>query len=178
MRVVKNWLCVCAVLLFSLLGVTSSFASESEDAVKVAIIGKLAKFVSGNTSSDQRFTIAVLNNPFGKLPDKFLQHKTIHNHPVSIQYIQSLDQLHSAQILYIPKMKHTALLALLQTLRGKNILTISDSHGFAQLGGMIQLYRKAQNMRLKINLQAVQQAGLHIRSSLLKIAEIVKGDVL
>lgn len=178
MRLVNKWLYGCGVLLFLLPSVTSCYASESEDSVKVAIIGKLAKFVSGNTPAGQRFTIAVLNNPFGTLPDKILQHKTIHEYAVNIRYIQTMDDLQAPQILYVPKMSHTAMQALLQTVRGKKILTISDSHGFAQLGGMIQLYRKAQNMRLKINLQAAQQAGLTIRSSLLNIADIVEGDTL
>jgi hypothetical protein len=166
------------ILLFLLSGVVTAYASESEDTVKVAIIGKLAKFVSGNTSSNNRFTIAVLNNPFGTLPYKIFQRKMIHKHPVAIHYIQSLKELKDAQILYIPKMNHSAMKKLLQTVRGKKILTISDSRGFAQRGGMIQLYRKAQNMRLKINLHAAQQAGLRIRSSLLKIADIVEGDML
>ncbi|MDQ6979730.1 MAG: YfiR family protein [Mariprofundaceae bacterium] len=178
MHFVNKWLCSCTVLLFLLSGAATSYATESEDSVKVAIIGKLAKFVSGNTPSDHHFTIAVLNNPFGTLPDKILQRKMIHKYPVNIRYIQSLKQLKNAQVLYVPKMNHRAMKKLLQTVRGKKVLTISDSRGFAQRGGMIQLYRKAQNMRLKINLHAAQQAGLRIRSSLLKIADIVEGDVL
>ena len=128
-------------------------AFESEDELKVAIIGKLAKFVSGNQLKDQFFTIALLNNPFGEWPDKILQQKKIRKHAVKVTYIKSLNELHGAQILFIPNLRLESIQKIIQSTHGKNILTISDSRGFAESGGMIQMHKVAQKIKLKINLK-------------------------
>jgi len=151
-------------------------AFESEDELKVAIIGKLAKFVSGNQSEDQFFTITILNNPFGELPEKVLQQKEIHHQSVKINHIKSLRELHAVQVLFVPNMRLESLQKIIQSMHGKQILTISDSRGFAESGGMIQMYKVSQKIKLKINLKAAQDAGLSIRSSLLRIAQVIGKD--
>ncbi|MDQ6975884.1 MAG: YfiR family protein [Mariprofundaceae bacterium] len=165
------------IIMLNLLCIGQVDAYESEDVLKVSIIAKLAKFVSGNDSAGvQSFTIAILNNPFGGLPDRLLTGKRIHNHPVIVQHIDSLKKLGDAQILFIPRMSPSKMQDVLLAMNKKHILTISDSRGFAQLGGMIQMYTASRRLKLKINLDVARQAGLRIRSSLLKIAEIVKEE--
>jgi hypothetical protein len=56
---------------------------------------------------------------------------------------------------------------------GKAILTVSDSEGFAQQGGMIELAHWGTRIHVLINLQNVTASGLKASSKLLQIATIV-----
>lgn len=59
-------------------------------------------------------------------------------------------------------------------LRGAPLLSVSDQTGFAQGGGMIEMFLRDDKVRMRINLGAVRSAGLHLSSKLLRLAEIVE----
>jgi hypothetical protein len=62
---------------------------------------------------------------------------------------------------------------MLDSTRTKPILTVSELPGFAESGGMIELYQMDDRIRFKVNLQSIREAGLELSSSLLKLAVIV-----
>ena len=49
---------------------------------------------------------------------------------------------------------------------------MSDIEGFAELGGMIELFTEKSKVRMRINLEAVKAANLKISSKLLRVAEV------
>lgn len=53
-------------------------------------------------------------------------------------------------------------------------LTVSDAHGFAHHGGMIELYFQDDRLRFIINLDNARLAGLKMSSSLLALASRVE----
>jgi hypothetical protein len=55
------------------------------------------------------------------------------------------------------------------------ILTVGEDEPFAQNGGIIRFVLKNGNVRLAIDLNAAQKAGLTISSKLLAVADVVKG---
>ena len=65
---------------------------------------------------------------------------------------------------------------LLDAVRGRPILTVSDAPGFAQVGGMIELFLEEGRMRFAVNVDAAQQAHVRLSSRLLGLARIVHGD--
>lgn len=57
------------------------------------------------------------------------------------------------------------------------VLTVSDRQGFAQAGGIIELYVEGGRMRFAINVDAAERAGLHLSSRLLGLAKVMRdGD--
>jgi hypothetical protein len=54
------------------------------------------------------------------------------------------------------------------------VLTVSDHGGFAQAGGIIELYVEGGRMRFAINVDAVKRSGLRLSSRLLGLARIVR----
>jgi hypothetical protein len=52
-------------------------------------------------------------------------------------------------------------------------LTISDTPGFVQAGGIIELKLRAGRIRFDINQGAARQVGLKLSSQLLKLADEV-----
>ncbi len=149
-------------------------AYESEDKLKVVIIGKVAKYVTWQDSDGDVFKITVLNNPFGDLIDKRYSDKKINKKPVEIKYIDSIDDISTPHILYIHDVSSAQLEQILQKVSGKNILTISDSRGFADKKGIVQIYFASQKVKLKINHGVSKKENLMISSALLRIAEVVK----
>jgi hypothetical protein len=56
------------------------------------------------------------------------------------------------------------------------VLTISDGKGFAEAGGMIELYVEEGRMRFAINMGATERSGLHLSSRLLRLAKVIRKD--
>jgi hypothetical protein len=63
---------------------------------------------------------------------------------------------------------------VLARLRNAPLLSVSDAPGFARSGGMIEMFLRDDKIRMRVNLSAVQAAGLHLSSKLLRLAEIVE----
>lgn len=55
----------------------------------------------------------------------------------------------------------------------KGVLWVSDQPGFARDGGMVELKRTGARMKLVINLDAMESAGLRASSKLLQLSELV-----
>jgi len=156
--------------------VVSLQASLSEEKLKVMLIGKVAKYIVWDKQKSAKdFTITILKNPFDTLPDEIYKDKTIDGKKVILHYIDSVEDLQKSDILYIPTTVASQLTTILEKIKGKGIFTISDIRGFAQKGGMLQLYFLSQKIKLKINLQSVKAENLNIRSTLLRIAKVIKG---
>lgn len=159
------------ILLFS---VHTLQASSSEDKLKVLIIGKVAKYFSWKNSDLNAFTITVIDNPFKEKLNKYYKNKKILSKKVNINYINSISELGNPNILYIPSSQSSNLAMILKATENKNILTISDIRGFAQKQGMLQLYFASRKIKLKINIDRVKKEKLNVRSTLLRIAKVIK----
>jgi hypothetical protein len=59
-------------------------------------------------------------------------------------------------------------------IRSQPVLTVSDGKGFALAGGVIELFVEDGRMRFAINLDAAEQAGVHLSSRLLGLAKVVR----
>jgi len=65
--------------------------------------------------------------------------------------------------------------SILDALRGRPILTVSDGPGFLQAGGMVELFVEDGRMRFAVNVDAVEQAHVRLSSHVLGLAKIVHG---
>jgi len=164
------------ILYFFIFISTFLHAYESEDKLKVVIIGKTAKYITCKENNLDTFVITVLRNPYGELFDEVYKDKKIKSKPVIIKYIDDINDLGESDILYIPKVSAAELSDILQHTENQNILTVSDTRGFAQKGGIIQLYFVSQRLKLKINTHSANLQNIKIKPTLLRIAEVVKGN--
>ena len=136
------------------------------------MIGKIANYITWKSKKNDVFIITVLNNPFGDLLDKTYKNRKIKGKKVQIKYISNMKELGETDILYIASSDKSKLDNIIKNV--KNVLTISSIRGFAQKSGIIQIYFASQRMKLKINLGEATANNLSIKSSLLRIATIVK----
>jgi hypothetical protein len=148
-------------------------ASFSEDKLKVIIMGKVAKYVVWQ-KKEKNFYITIIDNPFGTLPKEIYKDKKINNKPIILNFIKNIQELKHTDMLFIPKSQASQLQNIIHTIKGQGIFTVSDIKGFAQKKGMLQLYFVSRKIKLKINLDAVKKEHLNIRSTLLRIAKVIK----
>ena len=157
-----------------LLSVTLLSAYQSQEELRSVIVGKVAKYISWPRSQRQSFVITLLNGHNFELFKRIYKDKTINNKPVEIHYIENIKELQATDILYIATQNSQNLLEILQQVPKKGVLTVSSIRGFVQKGGILQIYFSSQKARLKINLHVAKQEHLEIKSSLLRIADVIR----
>lgn len=102
-----------------------------------------------------------------------LEGRTAQQVPIAIDHIKNIADAVQCSVVIIHRSQAQNLPELLLTLKGKNILTVSDIEQFAQQGGMVELTKEGEKISLHINKGAVIHAGLNIQDPMLKLAKIV-----
>jgi hypothetical protein len=80
------------------------------------------------------------------------------------------------QLLFIADGEWRRTAAALDGIKALPVLTVSDGKGFAEAGGMIELYIEEGRMRFAINMYATERAGLHLSSRLLGLARVIRKE--
>ena len=102
-----------------------------------------------------------------------LEGRTAQQATITITHITQVQQTESCNAVIIHRNQAHQLHQLLQFLRGKNVLTISDIAQFAEQGGMIEMTRQDEKIALHINKDSLDSAKLNIDARMLKLATIV-----
>ena len=143
--------------------------------IKAGFIYRFISFVSWPEESvGDVITIGILGpNPFG---DAFaaIEGSIVGDRRVEIAYFDrdtDYEVLKRCQILFISDLPDGRLRALFDALSDSPVLTIGESRGFIDRGGMIGFVRQdRRRIGIEINVTAAQTAGLTIRSMLKRIA--------
>jgi uncharacterized protein DUF4154 len=160
---------------------TSAQIATREYQVKAAFVFNFTQFVEWPSQSfstpQSPAVIGILgNDPFGTYLEETITGETLNKHPLSIKHFTDVDDVTNCEVLFINISDKNKLQVIIEKLKGKNILTISDVNAFTKLGGMVRLYTKDDKINIQINLEAVKEENLIISSKLLKLAEIIKTD--
>ena len=154
---------------------TAEESQLSEYRVKAAFVFNFAKFIEWPPESfsddTSQLVIGILGeNPFVSDLDQTIQNKTINNHPLAIRPMRSVKEVTNCHILFISSSETARLPESLRAVRGKSILTVGESGGFIQAGGMINFTWEGKKIRFQINDEAAKQAKLKISSKLLSLS--------
>lgn len=95
------------------------------------------------------------------------------NRVLIVRQIETLAQPPFCQVLFIDKAYKRQLPEILTAVNGKPVLTVSDSDGFAEKGGIIQFVNVDGKIKFIINHTAAKSAGLTINARLLALARKV-----
>lgn len=174
-------------LFFFLVACVAAFAPHQmcaqsgvskEYEIKAAFLFHFTQFVewpSTNATNAIPFRIGVPgDNPFGNALNEIVKGESVHGHKLIVEYSQDVEDLTNCRILFISNHEQQHLPAILEKLRGRPILTVSDCDGFARQGGIIAFYLNAGKVRFQINPEAADRAGLKLSSQLMRLGQIVK----
>lgn len=154
-------------------------SQSTEYTMKAVALEKLSLFISwpANTLENdpsQEFVICILGQKsFKNILEDVYKDKKIKDRKVKIRNITNIEELPACQMLIISNVDVSELKAVLNYVKGKPILTISDSEGFAEAGCFINFYEYENKLRFEINQKSMEDAGFSIDYRLLKVAKVL-----
>jgi hypothetical protein len=164
----------CALSLAPLFATPSLAQVRDERAVKVAFVFNLTKYVEWPRATNELVIGFVGDATMGEILQKMLAGKSSESRPIHVLLSPSDEQLEQCNVVYIADSSPKEILAALNKVRTKNILTVGDSDAFAREGGMVGLVTVGEQIQIQVNLQAAQDSRLKISSRLLNLSTIVR----
>jgi hypothetical protein len=174
--------CMAIVILMALPGMRAPFQETSEskaNQVKAVFLYNFTQFVVWPqrifNSKTSPFVIGVLGeNTFGPYLNEVIESEGVDGHPIVVRHYKSITpDVDECQILFIDK-SFPAVKQAIESLKGKPVLTVSDSENFMRHAGMLRFYIEGGKLRIEINQEASQKSGLEVSSKLLRIATLYR----
>lgn len=155
-------------------------AAINENKVKAAYLFNFAKFVEWppNTfsSADASLEICVMGlNPFGHALEDSIAGKTVSGRRIEISHKADAAGARSCQIVFIAVSDKQQIRQILPQLSDASVLTVGDTLGFNDDGGIINFVWDGDRIRFEANLDAAERAHLKISARLLSVAKAVVG---
>jgi uncharacterized protein DUF4154 len=166
-------------LLFGFPGTALSNAqTATEYQVKAAYLYNFAKFVEWPSrdfaSPTAPIQLCVLNDQSFEVElNRIAKGKFVTGHPVSVVPVQTAEHSRSCHILFINSSQEGQTRHIIEVLRDTTVLTVGETKGFAENGGIINFVLQDDRVQFQVNHRAAKQAGLNISSRLLAVAKVV-----
>jgi hypothetical protein len=159
-------------------GAYAQAPTAGEYQVKAAFLFNFAKFVewppSGFSDASAPLRICVFGqDPFGQELRNITNEKTVNGRKLQVDQVSDLQHARSCHILFIARSGTTSVTQIVEGLRGASVLTVGDSKGFAEQGGMINFVLENDRVQFEVNRKAAEHSGLKISSKLLSVAKLV-----
>ncbi len=193
--------CIAAIVILPVCAVTCIVQAEDdstfphEHKIKAAFLYNFLRFIDWPKEKTGDANESVIIGLIGKdvFGDAFddLKDKTIEDRPVVLKRFKGIKELQKEdkdkkpeQNLQIEAVRKSHLLficpsekqhrkEILNLVKGYGVLTVADTEGFLESGGMINLLTEDNKINFEINVTAAKQAGFQVRSKLLRLAKRV-----
>ena len=167
-------------LLIFLLIIGSRFASpqsqQDEYQLKAAFIFHFAQLVEWPGASSNLVFCTLGDDPFHGELDDTVRGKQIGSRMLQARHVRHLSEVHRCQLLFISKAEVRRIPAVLSALQHSPVLTVGETDGFLDAGGIIRFCLEGNKLRFEVNRSAAEAAGLKVSSRLLVLAKNAGGD--
>jgi hypothetical protein len=102
--------------------------------------------------------------------------KAIGNRILRIRHLGEPQEMQACQIVFLGRAQSKRIPMLVATLHNAPVLTVGETAGFLDAGGMIDFLLEDNKLRFEVNLEAAESADLKIGSRLLVLAQRVVGE--
>jgi hypothetical protein len=128
---------------------------------------------SAFSSPNDPLIIGVIgDDPFGSLLQEAVQGETYHGRPIRIEHYRSPRDIKRCHLLFVSRSEVAQMGEILSAIAGKNVVTVGETDGFLEKGGMIALTADRNRVRLRVNASSLRAANVDVSSKLLRVAEI------
>ncbi len=146
--------------------------------VKAAFLYNFAKFVEWppETFPDQTAPIVLCvigDSVFGKLLTDVSAGKSVNGRPIGVKHFKDGQDLRTCQIVFIGTSDEKHLTQIFDNLKRSSVLTVGETAGFVQAGGIINFFIEENKVRLEINLDAATRARVKISAKVIAVARLV-----
>ena len=153
-------------------------APNVEPAVKATYLYKFAPFVEWPANAfgvpaDSLVICVVGTDAVANLVDEAVKGQTVRGRVVTVLHVTAPARDSRCQILYVASRGESAL-ATLNSVRGRPVLTVTDSMREARAQGIINFVVQDNRVRFEIDLNAASENHLVISSKLLSLAAGVR----
>jgi hypothetical protein len=147
-------------------------------AIKAAFLYNFAKFVDWPAlPAGARIVVCTVgDDAFAGALIETVRGQSIGGHPIGVSRPRDSGAWRVCHLLFIPDAETRRSAGGLSELKTLPVLTVSDSRGFAEAGGIIELYLEGDKMRFVINMDAADLSGLRISSRLLLLAKVMRNN--
>jgi hypothetical protein len=156
-----------------------AFAQVDEYQVKAAFLYNFAKFVDWPAQAfhgpeDPICICIVGQNPFENSLEAVVRGQKVGGRSFRVRQISDISNKPDCHILFVCAAEQKRFQSMAGNLMGLAVLTVGESPRFATDGGVINLKLEGGKVRFEINMDAAEQAQLHISSKLLSLAEVIR----
>lgn len=102
--------------------------------------------------------------------------RAINGHALEVWRPEASSSWRVCGLLFISRGEMSRAAGRWNDVKGRPVLTVSDSAGFARAGGHIELFIEAEHMRFAVNVEAIGHAGLRVSSRLLGLARVARNE--
>lgn len=176
MAVLKRAPAAAMLLFAALLAAPAARAQEtaSEYDVKAAFLYNFTKFVEWPSWAfhDDRSTVRLCvlgDDPFGGSLGEIAEGE-VAGRRVTVLRARSMGTPAGCQILFVSRSERGRLPAILREVRDAPVLTVGDTGGFLEHGGIVNFVLDGTKVRFEISQEAAERAGIRISSRLLRLA--------
>ena len=168
---------LCGMML--LLALAPAHAAPSEYELKAAFIYQIARFVEWPTpnttvNAGASLRLCVLgSSPFGPALDT-IRGKPVNERKMEVSLLDMSADTGECDMLFVTAQAEKNIERIIALSRGRSMLVIGDTQGFAQRGVVVNFFLEDGKIRFEINQAASRRAGVRISSQLLKLARIVQ----
>lgn len=150
--------------------------------LKAVFLFNFAKFVewpaNAHASPDSPIVIGIVGeDPFGAVLDNAVKGERLGGRPLEVRRFKESGEVAGCHLLFISSSLKDQAGDLLHMLQGQPVLTVSETPGFAERGGVVNFVMVDSKVRFEANLQAAARQGLKMSSKLLQLARVVEGEL-
>jgi hypothetical protein len=179
-----GWLSATAVTLMAMLPSVSAAPAGADGtpdvALKAAFLYNFAKFAEWPAlPSTAPIALCVRgNDSIAAALAQTVRGQSVGGHALEVWRDQEEGAWRLCQLLFIADSETSRSVKALNGIKSLPVLTVSDGKGFAEAGGVIELFVEEGRMRFVINVEAADRSGLRLSSRLLGLAKLIgKGRV-
>ena len=148
--------------------------------VKAAYLLNFTRYVEwpeqAFTSPTAPIDICILgSDPFQGALEQAVAGRLTRGRPLIVQIKRTAAEARYCPVVFVPSATWRRNPGVLEQLRGHGVLTVGESEGFAEAGGIIGFVIEDASVRFVVNLDARDRAGLRISSRMLALAQALVG---
>lgn len=102
--------------------------------------------------------------------------RKVNGRELVVKRVVTLLEVTSAHVVFVGAAEESRFADILPAVKGRAVLTVGESSGFLDDGGVVRFFLEAQRLRFEINIPAAQRAHLKISSQLQKLAAVVRKE--
>ena len=176
-------MCFSSVIFLLMLFISFCSYGETmvaaEYKVKAVFLINFAKFIDwppealGDASSE--IIIGIIgDDPFKEVIEDVAKKSKVHNRDLVIKRFNNEDDIQFCHILFICSSEKKNLDRIKDKIKDWDVLTVSETEGFAEKGVIINFKTVGSKIRFEINKDAADEAELKVSSQLMKLAILVE----